>query len=132
MTRFALANIATDDGDRAAIVVAARHYRLDRLSAELPRGGPIELLKAWDASIARLQSLAKSLELASGPSDAFIARPHVLAPIRFPDKLICVGATYSDHLLQFGLPAEKWVPMPFFLRPPQTSSAPAAPCVFRA
>lgn len=121
MTKFSLANVATDDGDRATIVIAARHYRLDRLCTDLPRGGLIELLRTWDASAAKLQSLAKSLELAGASSDALIERPQVLAPVRFPDKLICVGATYSDHLQQFGLPAERWVPMPFFLRPPRTS-----------
>lgn len=121
MTKFALANVATDAGDCAAIVVAGRHYRLDRLSTQLPPGGLIELLKSWDASLAKLQSLATMLESSGGPADASIAHPQVLAPIRFPDKVICVGANYRDHLLQFGLPTEKWVPMPFFLRPPRTS-----------
>ena len=121
MTRYTLANIATDDGDRAALVVAGRCYRLDRLSATLPRGGLIELVRDWDASLAALEALTHSLERSAAPPGALVERPRLLAPIRFPDKLVCVGATYGDHLLQFGLPAEKWVPMPFFLRPPKTS-----------
>src|SRR4029453_17025642 len=121
MTVFTLANIATDEGDRAAIVVADRCYRADRLPATLPQGGLIELVRDWDASLAALQTLAGSLDRRGAAPGAWVQRPNVVAPIRFPDKLVCVGANYSDHLAQFGLPAEKWVPMPFFLRPPRTS-----------
>jgi 2-keto-4-pentenoate hydratase/2-oxohepta-3-ene-1,7-dioic acid hydratase in catechol pathway len=119
--RFALANVAAEDGDRAAIVVAGHHYRLDRLSADLPRAGLLALVQDWDASMRMLAPLAESLEAAGDAPDAFMSTPRLLAPIRFPSKLICVGASYSDHLQQFGLPAERWAPMPIFLRPPTTS-----------
>ena len=38
-----------------------------------------------------------------------------------PNKLLAVGVKYTDHLKEMGLAAEKWKPMPFFLRPPTTS-----------
>ena len=50
-----------------------------------------------------------------------MAQPEFLAPIRYPNKLICVGAVYRDHLEQMDLPAERWPRMPIFLRPPTTS-----------
>ena len=41
-------------------------------------------------------------------------------PLRFPNKLISVGANYSDHLREMGLPVKRFEPMPMFLMPPTT------------
>lgn len=45
----------------------------------------------------------------------------LLAPIIYPSKLLAVGANYTGHLAEMGLPVEKWTPMPFFTRPPTTT-----------
>jgi 2-keto-4-pentenoate hydratase/2-oxohepta-3-ene-1,7-dioic acid hydratase in catechol pathway len=118
---FALATVATEDGDRAAMIVAGHCYRLDRADAGLPAAGVVALLERWDASMATLQHLAGRLANEGEGCAAYVATPRLLAPIRFPAKLICVGAAYSDHLAQMALPVEKWNPMPMFLRPPTTS-----------
>ncbi|KAF4439754.1 hypothetical protein F53441_12499 [Fusarium austroafricanum] len=42
-------------------------------------------------------------------------------PGRCPNKLLAVGANYSGHLTEMGLPSKKWDPMPFFSCPPTNS-----------
>lgn len=116
MPEFALANLATEDGERAALVAGGRVYRLDRLGAGFPACGLRALMDDWDAVLARCAALADD-----PAANALVEHPRYEAPIRFPNKLVCVGAVYSDHLQQFGLPAERWPNMPMFLRPPSTS-----------
>lgn len=120
MTEFAFANLATPAGDRAAIVVDGRHYRLDRLDIGLPGTGLRALMGDWDGLFAKAAAVASHLA-GSGKHAAFVVDPVITAPIRFPDKLVCVGAVYSDHLEQMNLPPTRWPKMPIFLRPPTTS-----------
>jgi 2-keto-4-pentenoate hydratase/2-oxohepta-3-ene-1,7-dioic acid hydratase in catechol pathway len=120
MTSFSLATISTPDGDRATLVVNQRHYRLDRLSPDAPATGLRPLMEDWDGLMARASALA-GLIASGGGEHAHVAAPSLLAPLRFPDKLVCVGAVYGDHLEQMGLPPKRWPIMPIFLRPPTTS-----------
>jgi 2-keto-4-pentenoate hydratase/2-oxohepta-3-ene-1,7-dioic acid hydratase in catechol pathway len=121
MLPFSLATLALDGRDQAAVVVDGRHYRLDRLIHAMPAVGLRGLMNDWDGLIERLSSLVKSLAGDRSRDEAFVPEPSILAPLRYPNKLICVGAVYSDHLAQFNLPAERWPRMPIFLRPPTTS-----------
>lgn len=120
MTQFAFANLDTPDGERASLVVAGAHYRLDKLTKDLPATGLRPLCDDWEALLARAAPLAEAIVGGEGEG-ALVSAPRVLAPLRFPDKLVCVGAVYKDHLEQFGLPPERWPVMPIFLRPPTTS-----------
>jgi 2-keto-4-pentenoate hydratase/2-oxohepta-3-ene-1,7-dioic acid hydratase in catechol pathway len=122
---FALANLQTADGERAALALAHGYYRLDRLDAY---GADFavslrDFVSRWSTVQGRLEDAARQCDIAGSSSDAYIAfaNAHVVTPIRFPNKLICVGAVYRDHLREFNLPAERWPRMPMFLRPPTTS-----------
>lgn len=117
MKEFSLATLDTDDGERAAVLVDGRYYRLDRLLPDLPATGLRPLLEEWD------RLLERTMRIVGSPLNpaAAVAQPEILAPLRYPNKLICVGAVYSDHLAQFNLPPERWPRMPIFLRPPTTS-----------
>jgi 2-keto-4-pentenoate hydratase/2-oxohepta-3-ene-1,7-dioic acid hydratase in catechol pathway len=75
----------------------------------------------WDGLLARIEPLLAQLGEDRGTCGAYVAEPRIVAPLRYPNKLVCVGAVYSDHLQQFGLPAERWNSMPMFLRAPTTS-----------
>lgn len=121
MQSFALATLALDGRDQAAVVVDGQYYRLDRLIRDVPAAGLRELMDNWDGLIERLSTLVKSLIGERPRHDALVSDPNIVAPLRYPNKLICVGAVYSDHLAQFNLPAERWPRMPMFLRPPTTS-----------
>ena len=118
--KFSFGTIATPDGERAALVASDGVYRLDRLFPDLPATGLRGLLDAWDQLMARVDALGSHVDGAVWVG-ARVDHPEMLAPVRFPNKLICVGAVYRDHLEQMHLPAERWPRMPIFLRPPTTS-----------
>ncbi len=118
---FSLGTIGIDGSEYAALFVADRTFRLDRLLPGSPSGGLRALMGDWDGLIARIETLAPRFARDAFPDDALVASPQVLTPIRFPNKLVCVGAVYSDHLEQMNLPVERWPTMPIFLRPPSTS-----------
>lgn len=118
MTGFSLATVAQPSGDEAALVVDQAFYSLARLG--LPNSGLRSLMDDWDALLKFAST--RCVAIASGQhAETRIAKPQLLAPLRFPNKLVCVGAVYRDHLEQFGLPPERWPRMPIFLRPPTTS-----------
>ena len=123
MLNFALANLNTIDGERAALAVDGRYFRLDRVSSF--SGGPSVrcMLDDWDHVYQQLIETARHCAADGAASPAYVegAAAQLLTPIKFPNKLVCVGAVYSDHLLEFNLPAERWKNMPIFLRPPTTS-----------
>ena len=114
---YTFATVATAEGDRAALVVAGTHYRLDRLITDLAAPTLRALLDDWDWLLDKCDGLV------AAPLDprARVDDPLILSPVRFPNKLVCVGAVYSDHLEQMDLPPERWPNMPMFLRPPTTS-----------
>ena len=122
-TPFALATMLTSAGDRAAMLVQGNYFWLDQVSGGALSGSVRRLFDSWDASLARLGALAEQCARDGRTSPAQL-RPEQVAlttPIKFPNKLICVGAVYSDHLLEMKLPATRWPLMPFFIRAPTTS-----------
>ena len=62
-------------------------------------------------------------------TSARVVDPKLLAPVRYPAKMVCVGAVYRNHLLQFDLPAERWERMPLFLWLPTTSIVGPGPTI---
>jgi 2-keto-4-pentenoate hydratase/2-oxohepta-3-ene-1,7-dioic acid hydratase in catechol pathway len=115
--------MVTASGDRAALLVANNYYWLDQASGGALRGGVRSLFEGWEAAFARLGVIAAQCARAGRDSPA-VLRPDEVAlatPLKFPNKLICVGAVYSDHLLEMKLPATRWPLMPFFIRAPTTS-----------
>jgi 2-keto-4-pentenoate hydratase/2-oxohepta-3-ene-1,7-dioic acid hydratase in catechol pathway len=120
---FSLANLDTPDGDRAALRLPEGYFRLDQLAGVGYAFGLRSLMDDWGAAYPALARLAQRCRdmgsAAPGYVAAAAARP--TTPIRFPNKLICVGGVYRDHLLEFKLPAERWPKMPIFARPPSTS-----------
>jgi 2-keto-4-pentenoate hydratase/2-oxohepta-3-ene-1,7-dioic acid hydratase in catechol pathway len=121
MTSYAFATIATNDGDRATVVVDGRHYRLDRLLKGGPVGGLRLWLDRWEELLERIDPLVETLGIDGAAHPAAVDNPKLLAPIRFPNKMVCVGGVYADHVAQFGLEPRRADRMPMFLRPPTTS-----------
>ena len=129
MTQFSFATVNLEDGERAAVVLGGRYFRLDRVIPDLPAVGLRSLMERWDDLVERTSQLAAEPAAAASLEPAALPMPKVLAPLRFPNKLICVGGVYEDHLRQFKLPAERWPRMPIFLRPPTTSIVGPGPTV---
>jgi 2-keto-4-pentenoate hydratase/2-oxohepta-3-ene-1,7-dioic acid hydratase in catechol pathway len=120
---FSLANLDTPDGDRAALHLPGGYVRLDHLGGADYARGLRGLLDAWDSVFPALRGLAERCRGLDSAAPGFIAagaaRP--TTPVRYPNKLVCVGGVYRDHLREFNLPAQRWPKMPIFTRPPTTS-----------
>jgi 2-keto-4-pentenoate hydratase/2-oxohepta-3-ene-1,7-dioic acid hydratase in catechol pathway len=122
VVNFALANLNTTSGERAALAIDGAYFRLDQTSSGCSMSTRA-ILEEWEVAYPRLLTVADECASHGSASRAFVssADAELLTPIRFPNKLVCVGGVYRDHLLEFNLPAERWKNMPMFLRAPTTS-----------
>lgn len=122
--RFSLATILQDQTHVGAIEIADRFWPLDRLIAEKADLGAASvkgLLECWQDSLPRLEQVAA--DCADGRY-ASLSMPRMsvrlATPVRYPNKLIAIGANYASHLSEMGMPVAKWSPMPFFIMSPTT------------
>jgi 2-keto-4-pentenoate hydratase/2-oxohepta-3-ene-1,7-dioic acid hydratase in catechol pathway len=123
---FRLATI-NDRGRRvAALETDDAYWPLDAFAAAGVHFASLDvrqLLDDWPTTMDRLHAAARLC--ASGAIARSVAVPKKGTvpelPIRFPNKLIAVGANYASHLQEMGLPPDRWTPMPFFLMPPTTA-----------
>jgi 2-keto-4-pentenoate hydratase/2-oxohepta-3-ene-1,7-dioic acid hydratase in catechol pathway len=122
VVNFAIANLSTGSGERAALAIDNNYFRLDLIASEW-NTSVRAILDDWPRIYPSLVAAAQVCAREGATSRAFVdgREAHLLTPVRFPNKLVCVGAVYRDHLLEFNLPAERWKNMPIFLRAPTTS-----------
>jgi 2,4-diketo-3-deoxy-L-fuconate hydrolase len=122
-SKFTLATLQTPDGPKAAIGVNNNFYPLSEAQPSLQNATVKDLLQEWSTSFSLLQALAIDITRGNIPTHYGISADaaDLLTPVQYPDKLLGVGANYSGHLTEMGLPSQRWVPMPFFFRPPTTS-----------
>ena len=84
--------------------------------ADLKRwASAMELLGDWAAA----EPVLRSLDTVDAPP---VDYDTLLAPLRWPRKVICAGVNYRRHMAEMGgeIPAEGWRPF-FFLKAPTTS-----------
>lgn len=126
MASFSLATLKASENAEAVIVVQNKCYQLDE-SVRVPgiTGRPLtclDLLRHWDAVLPALNDITAKASKGSLQCHSVVdSTTQFASPIMYPNKLLAVGANYAGHLREMGLPAEKWVPMPYFFRPPTTS-----------
>jgi 2-keto-4-pentenoate hydratase/2-oxohepta-3-ene-1,7-dioic acid hydratase in catechol pathway len=87
----------------------------------------LELVGEWAAA----EDVLRGLDVAGAPVIAYDA---LLAPLRWPRKVICAGVNYRRHMREMGgeIPERGWRPF-FFLKAPTTSVIGARdPIVVRA
>jgi 2-keto-4-pentenoate hydratase/2-oxohepta-3-ene-1,7-dioic acid hydratase in catechol pathway len=122
VVNFAIANLSTSSGERAALAIDSNYFRLDLLSSEWDTSVRA-ILDKWRQTYPSLVTAAQQCAHEGSKSKGFVSSENVrlLTPVKYPNKLVCVGAVYRDHLLEFNLPAERWTNMPIFLRAPTTS-----------
>jgi 2-keto-4-pentenoate hydratase/2-oxohepta-3-ene-1,7-dioic acid hydratase in catechol pathway len=90
----------------------------------------LELIDDWPAA----QAVLRGLDVDAAPAAEHDAPLELLAPLRWPRKVICAGVNYRRHMQEMGgeIPAEGWRPF-FFLKAPTTSViGPHDPIVVRA
>jgi 2-keto-4-pentenoate hydratase/2-oxohepta-3-ene-1,7-dioic acid hydratase in catechol pathway len=75
----------------------------------------MELLADWPAA----EPLLRDLDIEDAPP---VEADSLLAPLRWPRKVICAGVNYRRHVREMGgeIPADGWRPF-FFLKAPTTS-----------
>jgi 2-keto-4-pentenoate hydratase/2-oxohepta-3-ene-1,7-dioic acid hydratase in catechol pathway len=75
----------------------------------------LDLLDDWTAASGVLQTLT----LDDAP---VVAGAELLAPVRYPRKVLCAGINYRKHIREMGgiEPDENWRPF-FFMKPPSTA-----------
>jgi 2,4-diketo-3-deoxy-L-fuconate hydrolase len=131
---LATINVNTEDisktAPEAAICVNGSYYQLSSLLPSTDRdrySSTLAIFQDWPNTYPELASLASKItsgQVKAKPlvsNDATSNGAGLLAPILYPSKLLAVGANYTSHLTEMGLPIEKWTPMPFFARPPTTT-----------
>jgi len=102
-------------GTTEAIAIQLEDQRVVR-PVELEKWATmLDLLDDWESALGILQGL----ELDQAPE---VPVDGLLAPIRYPRKVVCAGVNYQRHIREMGgdVPGEGWVPF-FFLKPPTTT-----------
>ncbi|AEY85492.1 5-carboxymethyl-2-hydroxymuconate Delta-isomerase [Streptomyces hygroscopicus subsp. jinggangensis 5008] len=74
------------------------------------------VLADWDTTTRLLRTWSPQRHL--GP----LQETRLVAPLTYPNKVICAGANYRDHMTEMGLPEPPAGARPyFFLKPPSTT-----------
>jgi 2-keto-4-pentenoate hydratase/2-oxohepta-3-ene-1,7-dioic acid hydratase in catechol pathway len=102
---WSLATIDLGGKPVGCLVVEDVAYPLPAISPSLPSHIG-DLFEDWPRSQALLCGLASSVK-ASGVAGHDLAKARVLAPLRYPGKVICAGANYYDHMAEMGFPGVK-------------------------
>jgi 2,4-didehydro-3-deoxy-L-rhamnonate hydrolase len=123
MAPFTLATLQAPHGPHAAVGVNDHYYLVSDALPSLVGVTVLEMLQDWSTFSPILQTIATEITNGSVPATPAVpaSKAELLTPAMYPNKLLAVGANYTDHLKEMGLAAEKWKSMPFFLRPPTTS-----------
>ncbi|KAF4970653.1 hypothetical protein FSARC_2358 [Fusarium sarcochroum] len=126
MVPFGLATIRNaHNALEVAMVLEDWAYPLSAIHPSFQDRSMMNLLQDWTSCYSTLQQLASSIgtqnEKEGNYSRIGLEETKFDAPVRYPNKLLAVGANYADHLKEMNLPVEKWDPEPFFSCPPTTS-----------
>src|ERR1700683_768815 len=114
MGKFSLASVLVDAKPRPAVELG-REYVL--FSAPLADKDPTlkSVFEDWSKAFSGLETFANAASQAGNGFRKINAADATLdMPIRFPNKLIGMGANFMDHLAEMGLATVKYDPMPIF------------------
>ncbi len=75
----------------------------------------LEVIEDW----AQAEEVLRSIELDDEPP---VDYDRLLAPLRWPRKVLCAGVNYKRHIREMGgeVPGDSWKPF-FFMKPPTTT-----------
>ena len=122
---FALATAEIDGRPEACLQAGGKLYPVAAAAARLGLrglgGNLVDAFSDWDKNFAALSALA---EKAPGAC-ADLARPAapLLAPLRYPGKVLCAGANYYDHIAEMGVQdtRKEAQRLFFFFKPPRNA-----------
>jgi len=102
---------AADDTGVAAQLRDGRVIAVDHLAGLT---GVLDVVREWD----RFAPILRSWQPESGPE---LEYHHLVAPLRFPNKVLCAGANYRAHLAEMGVEPDPAADAFFFFKPPTTT-----------
>ncbi|MBX3538416.1 MAG: fumarylacetoacetate hydrolase family protein [Chelatococcus sp.] len=118
---WALTTAEFASGPTACLVVGDTLHPLSELAAAhgvaLP-GTVVDVLADW----ARCEPLLS--DLAGRATGGYpVAEAGILAPLRYPGKILCAGANYFDHMAEMGFPdiTKDSQRLFFFMKPPRNA-----------
>ena len=87
----------------------------------------MELLADWEQA----EGVLRGLEVSGAP---LVEHDSLLAPVRWPRKVMCAGVNYRRHMREMGgeIPAGGWRPFFFLKAPTTTVIGPGDPIVIRS
>lgn len=104
---FALATVRIAGRPTPIIKIEDKCYRLDQIVPDLlsrtPARGLLNLFSDWESSEARLIQEVDRVSRGDHPAkplDAVLTPDDFLAPLLYPNKVVCFGANYYDHMHQ--------------------------------
>ena len=116
-----LATIQTDEGPAGCLVVEDRIHTLAALAeaahVTCPRQA-VKLFSDWSTYRPLLDQLASRATQVEGQG---VEDAPLLAPLRYPGKILCAGANYYDHMAEMGFPdvVKDSQRLFFFMKPPR-------------
>jgi len=118
---YSLATIEHQGRPLACLEIQGRYTPLNTLKHEpaLP-DSVAALFDDWPQFSVALEKAARALPPAAGLAASEV---RVLAPLRYPGKVLCAGANYYDHLAEMGMPGAKKEDQRlfFFMKPPRNA-----------
>jgi len=115
--RFGLATLDWEGHPAAALYAAGMYWPLQRLG--FADSSIVSLFRDWEAVFPQLQRQAAACLSGTVPGQIAVPRDKatVLAPLRYPNKIIGIAFNYRSALIEAGMPAVAWDPLPLFARP---------------
>ena len=118
---YALATLEHQGQILPCLEVHGRFFPLSGLPASpaLP-DSVVALFEDWPHHDPQLERLAGTCPPDGGLASADV---RLLAPLRYPGKILCAGANYYDHLAEMGMPGAKKEDQRlfFFMKPPRNA-----------
>ncbi|MBL8661383.1 MAG: fumarylacetoacetate hydrolase family protein [Candidatus Odyssella sp.] len=122
---FALATAEIDGRPEACLQTGGKLYPVAAAAARLGLhglgGNLVALFDEWDKSFAALSALAAKAPGAC--ADLARGSAPLLAPLRYPGKVLCAGANYYDHIAEMGVQdtRKEAQRLFFFFKPPRNA-----------
>ena len=122
---FALATAEIDGRPEACLETGGKLYPVAAAAARLGlhglSGNIVDAFSDWDKNFAALSALAEKAPGAC--ADLARASAPLLAPLRYPGKVLCAGANYYDHIAEMGVPdtRKEAQRLFFFFKPPRNA-----------
>jgi 2-keto-4-pentenoate hydratase/2-oxohepta-3-ene-1,7-dioic acid hydratase in catechol pathway len=118
MQKFTLASIFVEGVPRPAVGLGNGYVRFS-VQLEADYTSLKTVFQDWPRAFSRITTFVDQLDRTPG-SSILAGAADLDMPVRFPNKIVGMGANFIDHLAEMGLPTIRYDPMPIFFMPPTT------------